>query len=115
MLLEYPQFLSIGGNVGEVNSFVGIDPEDLTGGVFNAEMLTKGNNLMCYALQLAVQVAPDLISGLLTDVDGALDFLGSTIDNVTDGLGCPVLNYVDKDQFGMFPGYTELSGGGSYY
>lgn len=28
---EYPQFLSIGGNTGKVNTFTGIDPKDLTG------------------------------------------------------------------------------------
>ena len=44
----------IGGNTGKPNTFTGVNIADLTGGVFNAETLLEGNNLMCYGLQLAV-------------------------------------------------------------
>lgn len=107
MLLEHPEFGSVGGNTGTTNSFVGLDPGDLTGGVFNADTLSEGNNLFCYALELTIQETPDILSGLFTDVDSATDQIGTEFNNITDSLGCPTLNNVDKDQFGQFPGYTD--------
>jgi hypothetical protein len=41
----------IGGNTGKPNTFTGVNIADLTGGVFNAETLLEGNNLMCFAFQ----------------------------------------------------------------
>lgn len=115
MGLQYPEFFSVGGNTGTVNSFTGVDPADLTGGVYNLGTLGKGNNLLCYALQLAVQIAPDLVTGLLTDVDGSMDMLGAAINNVTDGLGCERLNGIDKGQFEQFPGWTKMGSDGKYF
>ncbi|KAJ3875199.1 hypothetical protein F5051DRAFT_414796 [Lentinula edodes] len=37
--LAHPQFLAIGGNTGQVNTFTGVDVEVLTGGVYNAATL----------------------------------------------------------------------------
>lgn len=48
--VKYPKVLSVGGNLGKPNSFVGIALEDLTGSVFNATSLTEGNNLACFAM-----------------------------------------------------------------
>lgn len=107
MLLKHLDFASVGGNTGTTNSFVGLDPSDLTGGVFNAATLTEGNNLFCYALQLTIQETPDILSGLFTDVDEAMSKLGPTLNNATNTLGCPKLNNVEKGQFGQFPGYTQ--------
>ena len=107
MLLQYPEFGSIGGNTGTVDSFVGVDPSDLTGGVFNAGTLAKGNNLFCYAMQLTIQGVPDIISGLFTDVNAAVDKLGSALNSATNSLGCPKLNNIDKNQFDQFPGYSK--------
>lgn len=107
MALQHPEFLSIGGNTGTVDSFVGVDPSNLTAGVFNAETLTKGNNLFCYAMQLTIQGIPDIISGLFTDVNAAVDKLGSALNAATNSLGCPTLNNIDKDQFNQYPGYTK--------
>lgn len=107
MLLQHPEFASIGGNTGTVDSFVGLDPNDVTGGVFNAKTLTEKNNLFCYAMQLTVQGVPDIISGLFTDVNAAVDKLGSALNAATNSLGCPKLNNVDKGQFDQFPGYSK--------
>lgn len=105
--LEYPQFLDIGGNTGTVNSFAGVDITNLTGGIYNLDTLTEGNNLFCFGMQAGVQFLPDLVSGLLTDTS-ATDLLGSALNNATDSLGCPTLNNIDKDQFSAYPGYTDL-------
>ncbi|GAB7326296.1 hypothetical protein MBLNU13_g10272t1 [Cladosporium sp. NU13] len=107
MANQYPEFASIGGNTGTVNSFVGLDPANLTGGVFDAGTLLKGNNLFCYAMQLLIQGTPDILSGLFTDTNAAEDKLGSVINAETDSLGCPKLNNIDKDQFSKYPGYTQ--------
>jgi hypothetical protein len=104
---EHPEFLSIGGNTGTVDSFTGVDPSMLTGGIFNAATLLQGNNLLCYATQLLVQGLPDILSGLLTDTNAAEDKLGSVLNDATNSLGCPKLNNIDKNQFNKYPGYTN--------
>ncbi|KAG6985309.1 hypothetical protein G7Y79_00116g101790 [Physcia stellaris] len=50
--LRDSRLLSPGGNTGTPNSFVGVDPSNLSKGVFNAASLTKGNNLECFTFQL---------------------------------------------------------------
>lgn len=38
----YPGIIRFGGNTGTVNSFVGVDTGDLTGGAFNGASLLEG-------------------------------------------------------------------------
>lgn len=111
MLLQHLDFGSIGGNTGSVNSFVGVDPANLTSNVYNLDTLTEGNNLLCYGMQLTLQETPDILSGLFSDINEARDKLGSALNDATGSLGCPSLNNIDKGQFGQFPGYTEDYGG----
>jgi hypothetical protein len=106
-ILKHPEFASVGGNTGTTNSFTGVNVEDLTGGVYNAATLAEGNNLWCYAMQLTIQAAPDILSGLFTDTNAAQDKLGSQLNAASDSLGCPKLNNIDKNQFGKYPGYTK--------
>ena len=114
MALEHPQFLSVGGNTGKVNTFTGVDPANLTEGVYNAGTLLEGNNGLCFGLQLGLQEAPDILSGIFTDIDPAMDKLGAAVSKATDGLGCPVLNEINKGQFEEYPGYTQLKTDGTY-
>ena len=118
MAVPHPEFLSIGGNTGTVNTFTGVDPANLTGGVYTAGNLLQGNNLICYGLELSLQEAPDLLSGLYSDIDAAMDALGTAIDKATDGLGCPTLNAINRGQFAEdfapYPGYTQLKSDGTY-
>jgi hypothetical protein len=51
-------------------------------------------------MQAAVQQLPDILSGVLTDKDSA-------VNSLTNSLGCPKLNNIDKDQFNKYPGYTQ--------
>lgn len=113
-LLQHLEFGSIGGNTGTVNSFAGVDPGNLTGGVYELSTLTQGNNLLCYGMEVTLQELPDLLSGLFTDIDSAMDAVGTAINNATNTLGCPKLNNVDKDQFSKYPGYTKLKADGTY-
>lgn len=105
--LKHPEFLSIGGNTGKVDTFTGVDIQDLTGGVLDAHTLLEGNNLLCFVQQLLVQQLPDILSGLFTDTNPSQDLLGSALNNLTDSLGCPNLNNIDKAQFDKYPGYTS--------
>ncbi|KAI1369416.1 hypothetical protein F5Y08DRAFT_325422 [Xylaria arbuscula] len=112
--LRHTQFLSVGGNTGTTNSFVGVDPSDLTNGVYNAASLLEGNNAFCFSMQLASALAPDLLLGLYNDITQALGTLKSAVDDATRGLGCPQLAGVNKEKLKQFPGYTKLRPDGTY-
>jgi hypothetical protein len=96
-----------------MNSFTGIDPSSLTMGIFNGAALLEGNNSICYGLGLTLMQGPDILPGLYSDVDPAVDLLGSTINNLTDARGCPTLNNYEKDQFSQYPGYTNSRADGT--
>lgn len=104
------RLLQVGGNTGTTNSFVGIAPEDLTGGVFNAATLTQGNNLECFVFQLVQAEAPALLTQLYTDVTKALQPLVSNINSNLAGLSCPQLVSVDTSQYAKYPGYGKAKG-----
>ncbi|KAI1356737.1 hypothetical protein F5Y01DRAFT_321125 [Xylaria sp. FL0043] len=114
MALHHTKFLSVGGNTGTTNSFVGVDPADLTNGVYNAQSLLQGNNAFCFGTQLMTQAAPDLLLGLFDDVNKALDILTSAVGNATLDLNCPQLTSMNKQVLKQFPGYTKLKPNGSY-
>ena len=114
MSAQYPEFFTVGGNTGTTNSFVGVDPANLTGGVFTAGNLLQGNNLACFGFEASLQEAPDILSGLFSDITSALAQLGSAVNAATNGLGCPKLNEIDKTQFAKYPGYSNLKSDGTY-
>lgn len=118
MALQYPQFLSLGGNTGKTNTFVGVDPQNLTGGVYTSSNLLQGNNAIRYGLELSLMESPDILSGLYSDDNAAVDALGAAIDEATGALGCPQLNAINQGQFAsefsQYPGYTKLSSTGTY-
>jgi len=103
--LLHPKFLDVGGNMGSVNSFAGVDIANLTGGVLNSESLLQGNNLACLAYQASAQVKPDVVLGAVNQLTDALG-------NLSTKLACPQLAALDESQLQMFPGYTR-SGVGS--
>lgn len=112
--LAHPEFLQIGGNTGTTNSFTGVDPSDLTGGVYNSQNLLTGNNLACFGFQAAAQLSPDLLKGLLSDVTGAVAQITDALGNSLNALGCPTLQKIDDTQFSKFPGWSKLKSDGSY-
>ncbi|KAE9376470.1 Cloroperoxidase [Stipitochalara longipes BDJ] len=102
--LEYPQFLSIGGNLGKTDSFAGIDITNLTGGVYSSAGLLQGDNTVCFAFQALQQAAPDVLKGLVLDVAGAMNKLTGAIADVLSGIVCPELGSYDVSQFDQYPG-----------
>lgn len=104
--LQYPQFLSVGGNTGTVDSFAGVDISDLTGGVYNAQNLAQGDNAACFAFQFSQQAAPDLLKGLFSSLTAPLSQLNSALASVFAELSCPQLKAIDTSQFANYPGST---------
>ncbi|KAK5117333.1 hypothetical protein LTR62_005950 [Meristemomyces frigidus] len=100
-------FASLGGNMGTTNSFVGLDPANLTGGVYNAGMLAQGNNAVCFAIQLTIQALPGTLAGLFSDITAALSKVAGVLGTASSSLGCPQITNVDKKQLEQFPGYSK--------
>lgn len=72
LALKYPNINQIGGNTGRVNSFVGVDPGDLTGGVFNAQNLLQGNKIACFLFQAVRLAIPAAVVELVQELTIAL-------------------------------------------
>lgn len=105
---QYPEICEVGGNTGKPNSYVGLEFEDLTGGVFNAKNLFKGNNLACLGIEGLTFATPGLASLLEGGKSGSLaakavNALGATKSK----LSCPQLKKYDTKKFEKYPGYTH--------
>lgn len=109
-----PNFLSVGGNTGKVNTFTGVNVGNLTGGVYNAQSLREGNNLWCFAMQLSAGTAPDVLKPLFSVLDKPLALMRAATSKATSALGCPQLSDIDDSQFDQFPGATKLNSKGAY-
>lgn len=107
---QYPEFLSIGGNTGAVDTFTGVDLKDLTGGLLNILTLFEGDNLSCFILQFAELIVVSALQAVTGRVE---DVLKGVIGNATAGLVCPELNFFPR-LFDQYPGWTELGPDGSY-
>ncbi|QRV75403.1 peroxidase family 2 domain protein [Ceratobasidium sp. AG-Ba] len=107
--LKHPEFLSIGGNTGKVNSFAGVNVGDITGGVYNSANLLEGNNLPCFAFQAAQQAIPDVLKGALGNSTAGLGLWTTKFAPILSSLDCPELTKYDPSIFGTYPG----SGGGA--
>lgn len=94
----YPESMRLGGNVGGVNSYVGVDLEDLTGGVLNAEYLFDTDNprAACFYAQLAQSLVPDSSKLLLSELSAITDLVRDTLEPVMEGLDCPVVEKFDQ-------------------
>lgn len=101
---QYPQFLDVGGNTGQTNTFTGVDVTSLTGGVYNLQTLGQGNNAQCFAYQFAQQAAPDLLKGLFSSITSPLSQLNDAFSKVFSELSCPTLQSIDTSQFAKYPG-----------
>ena len=89
---------SIGGNLGEVDSFAGVDLGDLTGGVLNLAGMLKDNNLLCFVTEVLKFASPNALAGIYSTVAKPLEF-------VTNILAVPLLNLT-------CPAFQDLQMGG---
>ncbi|KAJ5675773.1 hypothetical protein N7462_008670 [Penicillium macrosclerotiorum] len=97
-MAKYPELGSVGGNMGTVNSFAGIDLADLTGGIFDLTNLLEGNNLLCFVFEVLKFASPNALSGLYATLAEPLEF-------VTNILSVPLLNMT-------CPAFKDLQMGG---
>jgi hypothetical protein len=102
--LANPELIRLGGNTGQPNTFTGVNIDDLTGNVFNAQTILEGNNLMCLAYVAALQATPDLLGGLVGNVLVAVQKLTKALDPIIAALNCPEITKYDATLFKAFPG-----------
>jgi hypothetical protein len=103
---KYPDVVQFGGNTGTTNSFVGVNPGDITGGVYDAQTLLKGDNFGCFFFQAAQQGIPSILKGLISDLAPVISLVNQYISPVLDDLNCPALNTFNQSAFNQFPGYN---------
>lgn len=102
--LANPELVRLGGNTGEPNTFTGVNINDLTGNVFNAQTILEKNNLICLAYVAALQATPDLLGGLVGNVLVAVQKLTNSLNPILAALDCPEITKYDATVFKAFPG-----------
>ncbi|OOQ83922.1 oxidase [Penicillium brasilianum] len=90
-MMKYPELGSIGGNMGKVNSFAGVDPKDLTGGVYNLTNLLESNNLLCFVFEVLKFASPNALASLYSTLAEPLDFVGNALSVPLLNVTCPAL------------------------
>ena len=110
-IAAHPEYASVGGNLGKTNSFTGIDPGNLTGGVYELSTLDQGNNAACFGFELGTEAAPDLLEGLFTNVTPAKSAIAAAFSKVTSALGCKPIESLQYSQFEKYPGYSKSYNG----
>lgn len=109
LIALYPRAASVGGNTGTVNSFVGLDLGDLTGGVFNSGDLADPAKLSCFLFRVSQILVPPVLHSLYVDTVAALGLVNNWF-GLFAGLGCPVLQTIDESMFAQFPGAMATPG-----
>lgn len=87
---KYPRLGSMGGNLGAVNTFAGLDFGNVTGGVLNLANITEGNSLLCFLLEVVKLGMPSLLASVYSTVAGPLALINTAVDGSLLNLACPV-------------------------
>lgn len=108
MALKVPQIVKVGGNTGKVNSFVGVDLSDLTGGIYKAVDLLNPAKLLCFVFRLLLVAVPDILRGGLLGgiLKTALNLLTMILVPLFDPK-CPGIQQWDSDKLSRFPGVKD--------
>ncbi|RDW57105.1 hypothetical protein BP6252_13851 [Coleophoma cylindrospora] len=114
---QYPFLTSAGGNTGRVNSFVGIDVNNITGGVLNAKNLLQSNNLVCLALEVLIEASPALLHSVYATVTAPLSVITNLVGASVLSLNCPQLTTATgggtdllKSWKNIYPGASKAGG-----
>ncbi|KAI4717666.1 Cloroperoxidase [Aureobasidium sp. EXF-10727] len=112
--LKYPVLASIGGNLGTIDSFAGVDLEDITGGVLNAVSLLEDNNLVCFVLEIVKTFSPNSLSSLFKTLAAPLKLVNDAILDPLLSLNCPAFKDMAMDGtdllsglLGKYPGASK--------
>lgn len=93
-ILKYPMFANIGGNLGRVNTFTGVNLLDPVNGVTN---LLEGGNLMCFVLEIINFAAPNYLNNIFESVLEPLKMLTDALTEPLVSLACPQLEEITRD------------------
>ncbi|THY25762.1 Cloroperoxidase [Aureobasidium pullulans] len=102
--MKYPILASIGGNLGKVDNFAGLDLEDITGGVLNATSLLEGNNLVCFVLEIVKTFTPNSLSSLFKTLEAPLKLVNDAILDPLLDLSCPAFEDMALDGTDLLTG-----------
>ncbi|PGH00424.1 hypothetical protein GX51_05832 [Blastomyces parvus] len=95
-VLKYPELASIGGNMGKVDTFAGLDLGNLTQGIANLGHVFEGNNLICFLLQIVKGFAPNSLSSTIATLEAPLKLLTEALSVPLLDLNCPALADLTK-------------------
>jgi len=102
--MKYPILASIGGNLGKVDNFAGLDLEDITGGVLNATSLLEGNNLVCFVLEVVKTFTPNSLSSLFKTLEAPLKLVNDAVLDPLMDLSCPAFKDMALDGTDLLTG-----------
>ncbi|KAF5027001.1 hypothetical protein F66182_875 [Fusarium sp. NRRL 66182] len=92
LVAKYPELGSIGGNMGEVNSYGGVNLSNLTGGVLDLTKILEKNNLMCFVFEVVKTVAPNYLSTVFEIIRAPLELITDTVGSALLDLACPAFD-----------------------
>ncbi|RDA90100.1 hypothetical protein CP533_2565 [Ophiocordyceps camponoti-saundersi (nom. inval.)] len=90
MAAMHPQLLSMGGNIGRVNTFTGLDLSDLFGGAFHSYNLLRGNASICVGLHVLKTLTPSPFSSVYANFVVPLKLIEEAINPLFKVMNCPV-------------------------
>ncbi|KEQ98114.1 hypothetical protein AUEXF2481DRAFT_2094 [Aureobasidium subglaciale EXF-2481] len=102
--MKYPVLASIGGNLGKVDTFAGVDLHDVTGGILNATSLLEGNNLVCFVLEIVKTFSPNSLSSLFKTLEAPLQLVNKAILDPLLDLSCPAFKDMEMDGTDLLSG-----------
>lgn len=110
----YPGIIQFGGNIGTVNSFVGVEIGAFTNNVYNLTNLAQGNNAVCFFIQaastsLAASTDPIVALGM-----SLYSWFISRLGPISTKFNCPQLQKIDGSSiFKQYPGAAYTAQGQS--
>lgn len=97
-----------------MNSFIGLDLANVTGGILNIDMLLEGNNFLCFALDIVKTFTPNSLSPLFATLEVPLGLVMDAISAPILSLACPAFADMMMDGkplweglLGQFPGAAK--------
>ena len=90
------------GNTCKIDTFVGIDFTDITGGFLNSETLLEGNNAIYLGLELLIEFDPSLIHSLYATITTPPKDITAQLGLATTSLNYPQLTTANNGRNAYF-------------
>ncbi|KAJ7763701.1 hypothetical protein B0H16DRAFT_454606 [Mycena metata] len=106
----YPETLSLGGNLGQPNTFFPLDLGAFTHGAYSLDDLRQpdGMNLICFVYQLVQILLPDLLGNVNDLLATVLTEVGQLTNGVLGTFICPrPMGSVDMTMLDKYPGWVK--------